>query len=284
MSAKSIVWVHPFGPSVASYRYRAAIPCEEVAKINGYTTAMQDGEADIVVFSKPSAEQFPIAQKAKADGAKIVVDLADDHFDHPVVGPIYREFVALADGLVTGSNVMRGRIYDYVKRDSVVLADPYEHDECAPHADGEEFLWFGHIRNFHEIQSVFPFMGQRRLRVVTGPQKIAGTIQWSEQAMKQVLALSNIVLLPTQKGAEYKSPNRLLNSIRAGCFPVCMAHPAYTEFRDVVWVGDFITGLKWVDVFRGDLNGLVEQAQDYIRDRYSPAAIGKQWADYLEAV
>ena len=284
MSAKSIVWVHPFGESVASYRYRAAIPCEEVGKINGYTTAMQDGEADIVVFSKPSAEQFTIAQQAKADGAKIIVDIADDHFGHSVVGPIYRAFVDIADGIVTGSDVMRGRIYDYVKRDSVVLNDPYEQEECAPHADGDEFLWFGHIRNFAEAQTAFPFMGDRRLRVVTGPQKIAGTIQWSPEVMKQAFPISNIVILPTQEGAEYKSPNRLLNSIRAGCFPVCMSHPAYREFRDFVWVGNFPTGLRWVDAFKDDLNGLVAKAQDYIRDKYSPSAIGKQWADYLESV
>lgn len=284
MSAKSIVWVHPFGPTIASYRYRASIPCEEVGKINGYTTAMQDGEADIVVFSKPSGEQIPIAEKAKADGAKIIVDFADDHFHHPVVGPIYHRFAELSDGIVTGSTVMRGRIYDYIKKDSVVIGDPYEQEECAPHANGEDFLWFGHIRNFGEAQGIFPYMGKRRLRVVTGPQKLSGTIQWTPHAMPKVFAVSNIVILPTQEGAEYKSPNRLLNSIRAGCFAVCMKHPAYQEFRDFVWVGDFVTGLRWVDVFKEDLNALVAKAQGYIRDRYSPAAIGKQWADYLESV
>ena len=284
MSAKSIVWVHPFGPTIASYRYRAAIPCEEVGKINGYTTAMQDGEADIVVFSKPSAEQIPVAEKAKADGAKIIVDFADDHFNHSVVGPIYRRFAELSDGIVTGSTVMRGRICDYIKRDSAVIQDPYEQEECAPHADGDDFLWFGHIRNFHEVQSIFHVMGKRKLRVVVGPQKLPGTIRWTPDCMPKVFAASNMVLLPTQEGAEYKSPNRLLNSIRAGCFPICMRHPAYTEFRKLVWVGHFVTGLRWVDVFRQDLNGLVAQAQDYIRDRYSPATIGKQWADYLESV
>lgn len=284
MSAKSIVWVHPFGPSVASYRYRAAIPCEEVGKINGYTTAMQDGEADIVVFSKPSEEQLPIAQKAKADGAKIIVDLADDHFGHSKVGPVYRQFVELSDGLITGSEVMRGRIYDYVKRDSVVLPDPYEQAECAPHANGDSLLWFGHIRNFNEVNIAAPMLQKRKLRVITGPQMFPGTIQWTPENMQAVFAQSNIVILPTQPGAEYKSPNRLLNAIRSGCFAVCMDHPAYREFRDYVWVGHFHTGLRWTDAFRADLNALVLRAQDYIRDRYSPAAIGAQWANYLESV
>ena len=284
MSAKNIVWVHPFGPTVASYRYRAEIPCAEVGKINGYTTAINNGEADIVVFSKPSAEQLPAAEKAKSDGAKIIVDLADDHFQHPEVGAVYRKFAELSDGIVTGSNIMRGRIYDYVKRDSVVMPDPYEQEECAPHAEGDDYLWFGHIRNFAEVQGVFHSMKNRRLRVVTGPQKIAGTIQWTPHVMPQVFAVSNIVILPTQEGAEYKSPNRLINSLRAGCFPICMTHPAYKEFRQFAWVGNFPTGLIWADAFKSDLNARVAAGQDYIRDRYSPAAIGKMWADYLESV
>ena len=35
MSDKNIVWVSRYGNTLASYRYRAQIPCQEVAKING---------------------------------------------------------------------------------------------------------------------------------------------------------------------------------------------------------------------------------------------------------
>lgn len=283
MSEKNIVWVHRLGESMASYRYRASIPAREVAKINGYKTSINDGEADIVVFSKPLNGDFEIAEKAKKEGAKIIVDVADDHFgDHE--REKYLKLIEIADGLVTASNVMRARIYDHTKRDSVAIPDPYEQDECAPHADGDMFLWFGHRRNFKELTSVLPVMGDRKLRVVTGPKETPNTIPWSPENMKKAFEMSNIVLLPTQRGNEYKSANRLINSIRAGCFPVCMNHPAYQEFKNLVWVGHFPTGLKWVDAFKSDLNGLVSVAQDYIRDRYSPQSIGKQWADYLESL
>lgn len=274
----NVVWVNRFGPQLASYRYRAEVPCTEVAKHNGFKTSINNGEADIVIYSKPFKEDLEAAKQAKADGAKVIADLGDDHFARD---PMYKEFAELADAIVCPTTTMRARIYDYVKKDAVVIPDPYEMEECAPHADGEFFLWFGHVGNFHELQMVMPFLGTRKLRVVSGPQQIPNTIQWSLPNLKAAFEQSNIVLLPTKSGAEHKSPNRLLNSIRAGCFPVCMLHPSYAEFRKMVWVGDFITGLKWVDSFKCDLDGLVSHAQDYIRDRYSPETVGKQWASFL---
>lgn len=281
MSAKSIVWVHRYGDNLASYRYRAKMPCDEVGKINGYTTAMNDGEADIVVFSKPNAEELPMARQAKADGAKIVVDFADDHFQRD---DTYTQFAEIADGIVCASNVMRGRIYDYVKRDSVAIPDPYEQEERAPHADGDNYLWFGHIGNFEELTKIMSVMGERKIRVVSGPQPIPGVITWSKENMVKAFEMSNIVVLPTKATSDFKSANRLINSIRAGCFAICMDHPAYREFRDFVWVGQFATGLKWTEHFRADLNDRILAGQAYVRKNYSPEAIGKQWANYLESV
>ena len=268
---------------MASYRYRAQIPCEEVGKINGFKTAMNDGEADIVVFSKPSSGDLDIARKAKADGAKIVFDASDDHFGDTRFENYY-EMAKLADHLVTPTPVMRARVYDYIKRDSVVIPDPYEFDEQTPHADGDNYLWFGHKANFEELKSVFKFLGSRKLRVVTGPRPPPQAIEWSPHNLSLALKASNIVILPTLRGSEYKTPNRLINAIRAGCFPICMTHPAYLEFKPMVWVGHFPTGLKWADAFKEDLNGLVREAQDYIHDRYSPKTIGETWAKFLENV
>jgi len=281
MSAKNVVWVHRFGDTLASYRYRAQIPCEQVAKINGYKTAMNDGEADIVVFSKPNADELPIARQAKADGAKIVVDFADDHFQRD---DTYHQFAEIADGIVCASDIMRGRIYDYVKRDSVSIPDPYEYEEVAPHADGDNYLWYGHVGNFPELISVMGVLGERKLRVVSGPQQIPNVIRWSKESMVKAFQVSNIVILPTRGAADFKSANRLINAIRSGCFAVCMAHPSYKEFKDFVWVGNFPTGLKWTEHFRSELNERVSAGQAYVRKKYSPEAIGALWANYLESV
>lgn len=283
MSAKSVLFLHRYGPGMASYRYRAQVPAEEVGKINGFRCGLNDaGDYDIVVVSKPAKEDLPLIEKVKRDGAKIVVDFADDHFQRDEA---YHEYAKLADEMVCGTDVMRGRIYDYTKRHAVAIGDPYEQEETEPHADGDRYIWFGHNTNLPDISRVARLLVGRKVLIATGPK--SGTSRpaiWGPEALGAALRASNIVLLPSRPGSEYKTPNRLLNAIRAGCFPICMAHPSYKEFNRHVWVGDFQTGLRWTDAYRGDLNGLVKAAQDYIRDRYSPEAIGRKWAEFLESV
>jgi hypothetical protein len=94
---------------------------------------------------------------------------------------------------------------------------------------------------------------------------------------------SQIVLLPTRAGVEYKSANRLVNAIRAGCFPVCGALPSYKEFRKVAWVGKFETGLQWAKAMKDELNDRVKEGQAYI-EKFSPESVGKLWEQALEAL
>jgi len=275
----NVVWVNRFGPNMASYRYRAETPANEVKK-HGINASINNGEADVVIYSKPWGEDLEKAKKAKSEGCKVIVDFCDDHFQRD---PTYKEFADLADGIVCPTPIMRARIYDYVKKDSVVIPDPYEMDECEPHADGDNYLWFGHMGNLKDILDVVQYLGDRKLRVVSGPQQIPSVIPWSPENLRDTMKVSNICLFPTKPGSEYKSPNRLINAFRAGLFPVCMTHPAYLEFKHFCWVGNLPTGLKWEKSFKKDLNDLVKAGQDYIRERYSPETIGKKWAEYLEA-
>lgn len=285
MSEKNVLFLHRFGPSLASYRYRAQTPFEQVAKHNGFKTGINaPGDYDIIVVGKPHPDDFPVVESAKKEGAKIVVDFCDDHFEGKQ-GEMYRRMAVLADHITTGSEVMRARLQRYIERDAAVIPDPYEQPELPPHADGDKFLWFGHRSNINEILNWRPHLKGRNVKVATGPKPVEDMpVVWGPEHLRIALSEANIVLLPTQEGAEYKTPNRLLNAIRAGCFPVCMRHPAYVEFRHHVWVGDFITGIKWTDCFKADLNEMVAAAQDYIRDKYSPETIGTKWAQFLESV
>ena len=94
------VFVHRNGPQFASYRYRAEIPAKAIgATVNG-------GEAHVLIFSKPTPDDVILAKESKADGLNIIFDVGDDHFNHAVWGPIYREMVGLADALVTPTENM----------------------------------------------------------------------------------------------------------------------------------------------------------------------------------
>lgn len=287
VSEKQVTWIHRYGDQLASYRYRAAMPAAEVGKINGFSCGVnREGDADIVVFTKASMDDVQAAKQLKSEGAVIVADFQDDNFSGQM-RPIYEEMSKIADHIVCPSVFMREKIQHEVGRWATVITDPYEFDEVEPHACGDHHLWFGHIRNFPELKLVMGAMGDRKLRVVTGPPQLAtvreipGVIMWSKENLRKAFKLSNIVILPTQPGAEHKTPNRLINAIRQGCFAVCMEHPAYREFRDFMWVGNFPTGLRWTEAFREELNDRVKRAQDYIRDRYSPETIGRYWADFL---
>lgn len=283
MSAKNVLFVHRYGPTFASYRYRSQIPAEQVAKHNGFKTGLNEpGDYDVIVLSKPCKEDLPLIEQVKAQGATIIGDFADDHFEGKKAEVFY-EIAGKCDYIVTATDVMRDRVHGYLKRDAVVISDPYEQDEKEPHADGDEFLWFGHQTNLPDLTAITPLLKGRSLKVVSGPRDIRGVIPWTPENMQAAFRQSNIVLLPTRPGAEFKSPNRLINSLRAGCFAVCAKHPSYFEFRDFVWVGNMPTGLKWTDAFKSELNTLVKAGQDYIRERYSPEKIGKQWAQLLEA-
>ena len=285
MTDVSIAWIHRLGPQAASYRYRAEMPAREVAKLNGFRCSLNEGTAGVLVFAKPLAPDLALAETAKAAGAKIVVDLADDHLTKKGVGSLYAAMAKLADAVVCPTAEMASRVHAVTGvLPHAVIPDPYEMPEVAPHAEGGNALWFGISSGLHDLDEIRGALKKFDLRVVTGPKVPEGAIQWTQDVLLRELMRANVVVIPTRQGAEYKTNNRLLNAIRGGTFPVVSMHPAHMEFRRFVWVGVIPTGLQWVRAFQSDLNALVAAAQDHIRVRYSPETIGAQWADFLGAL
>jgi hypothetical protein len=265
---RSVAFLHPGTPEMASFRYRTLIPAEQLkAKVN-----MTD--ADTVVIGKPV--HLDLVRQLKSEGRKIVADFCDDHFSHPTMGDLYHETAKIADFCVCPTEEMRKRI---PAQKVVVIPDPYEMEELEPHAFGENLLWFGHNAGLSAIGFKYA-----NLTVVTGPNINEGMIRWSPESLKAEMLKANIAIFPTAKGHEYKSPNRLVNALRMGLFPVCDRHPSYEEFKKFIWMTEVPTGIKWAREFKRELNDLVKQGQNYIRDRYSPEAIGAQWKEVLEAL
>lgn len=276
------VFVHRSGPSCASYRYRAAIPAEAIgATVNG-------GEAQVLIFSKPTPDDVAMAKQMKAEGIKIIADFGDDHFNHATWGPVYRDMIGLADAIVTPTENMAGRIQKYFEKTvDAVIPDPYEEALATPHANGaERFLWYGHQINLKELLPWMEYLKGMDLTVCTGENHHwkADYVRWSPEAQTEQLHRAHIVLIPTRKGTEYKSPNRLVNALRAGCFPICGDQlPSLFEFRRFAWVGNLTTGIKWAQAEKNHLNDLVAEGQAYI-EKFSPAAVGQQWRELIERV
>lgn len=275
------VFIQRLGPDSASFRYRSQMPAEYLgASVNG-------GEADVLIFTKPRPEDLGLAKEAKAEGITIVVDMVDDHFRHVLLGPVYADMVRLADCVIVPTENMSGRLYKYVGRHAdAIIPDPYEEPVCAPHANGAaRFLWFGHQVNIKDVRPIWPLIQDLDLTVVSGdlrnfPHEY---FKWSPEMQTQELQRAHVVLLPTRKGVEYKSPNRLVNAIRAGCFAICQDHPSYEPFKSFAWVGDFRAGLQWTQANADHLNDLVAAGQTWI-EQFAPEKVGEQWRQVLESV
>jgi len=282
--AVKISWIHSLGPGAASYRYRAQIPAEQVHRFTEIHCSLNAGVADVVVFAKPMPDDLQTIRMARNDGARVVVDFCDDHFDHPTLGPVYRDMAKQADIITCPTGTMGARIYAATGRESVTIGDPYEMPLIPPHADGPKTIWFGHQRNLPEITKWFKRIDMSNFMLVTGETtKVQGYIPWSVENLITALSEANTALLPVSEGGEYKSPNRLVNALRAGCFVVTKNVPAHKEFREFVWTGGLETGLKWFRAFESDLNDRVLAGQAYI-EKYSPERIGAQWAQLIASL
>lgn len=282
MSDYKAVFIHRSGPTLASYRYRAMIPAQAMgACLNGG----QEGHA--YIFSKPNPDDFLLAKQCKHEGVKVIVDIGDDHFNSPVWGPIYRELMALADCVVTPTPAMSDRMFKHVQRHAdVIIPDPYEEPHTPPHADGAKMLWHGHHGNMKDLRPWYDFLKNEDLTIVSNVvmEDHPKSVYWSPEVQTKAMQEANLVLIPTRKGVEYKSANRLVNAIRAGCFPICGGQVlSYREFRHMAWVGNFATGIQWAKYFHAELNALVAYGQQYI-EKFSPAAIGKQWQEVVDTV
>lgn len=276
------VFIHRMGPSFASYRYRAEIPATVLgASVNG-------GEGSVFIFSKPTPDDVVLAKECKAEGVKVVADLGDDHFRHPVWGPIYIEMARLADAIVTPTENMAGRIMKYLNlKVDGVIPDPYEEPFSPPHANHhvDNYIWFGHPANLKDLDPYWSFLKEMPLTIVTGqnPRKVFAYRPWSPEAQTDALQKAAIALLPIRKGVEYKSPNRVVNALRAGCWVVTDRHPSTHEFRRYIWTGNVMTGVKWAQHFHNELNDMVADAQLYI-EKFSPENVGTQWAQLLNSL
>lgn len=252
---------------MASFRYRAQIP----AQVMG--AGVNSGEADIVIFSKPVKGDLEIAQTAKKDGAKVIVDYCDAHFNDQ----LYLDMLGIADLVTCASKEMQG-IIKGLGRDSEVINDPYEFGLHDPHANGAKYLWFGHQLNLGEI---IPLIGKISLEVVTGPNNaIKGYVPWSVDNLSNALERSNIVLIPD--GKKTRSNNRMVNAIAAGCF--VMGGKQLNEWRRFVFSGPLHHGFQFANCFKDELNDLVKEGQDYVYKNHSPEVIGKKWEELCASI
>lgn len=249
-----------YGESLASSRLRARIPQEELAKVGVHPGA------DVLVYGK----HFLDFKQIDPFGCRIF-DICDDHFRHKDLRSYYMEHAERADALTCNSVIMQARIREETGRTATVIAEPYESWERFPRV-GDSLVWFGHQSNLCDLHRVAPKL-KHPLVVLSNAE---GTMQWTMDAFDRVMDSPSIVIIPTGKSLA-KSENRMVESIRRGKY-VCAEHlPAYEPFSCFFPLGDIHDHVEWVLNNIEQAKERVRRAQSFIRFKYSPAAIARQW-------
>lgn len=263
-------FIHCGDERSASYRYRAAIPAQELG------LALNDKDAGILIFAKPQPDELLMIGKAKARGAKIIVDFCDDHLEwlH------YQEALRMADAVTCPTPEMAAVIAGYGKH-ATVIPDPYEYPEVAPHVRWKgRLLWFGywHETNKASLERILPQLRGEDLRIVSN---FEGSIPWSYRTMLQEFARADIVVLPATE--VWKSPNRAVEAIRQGCYVVAEPHPSINDIPGI-WIGNIREGIEWTQKHSKEANQRLSGAQRYVADKYAPRTLASAWKTLIQSL
>lgn len=257
----NISFCHYANEKMASYRYRALIPSLEIgAKIN-------NPDAEVMIFSKPIDQDIGHISRAKMLGKTVIADFCDMHFHLDY----YRIILRQADAVTCPTQWFADYLSQEYGIEAVVVPDPYEFDELAPHCNDDKLLWFGHAMNVDGLQRVLPQLEGHPLAIVSN---LEGATPWSKEAMLSAFSKADMVVMP--ETAPYKSPNRTIESIRQGCFVVAEPHPSINDIPGI-WIGNIKEGIEWAQQNLSEANERTRLAQDYIRNAYSPATQANAW-------
>lgn len=249
-----------FGDHIASSRLRAIIPQKELAKYG-----VKQG-FDALVYGK-----HIITKKQTRRFKKRIFDICDDHFQNEYLGDYYRSHCEDADAITCNSDTMARIIKTHTGRDSTVIPDPYEAPE-KPAGVGDGYLWFGHETNLPDVE---PYAWITKYQ--TGAE-------WTLEGQRKAIQSCAAVVIPTNLNRPAKSANRLIEAVRNGRFVIAGYLPAYHEFSPYMYIGDIEEGRGWFERHTEEAIKRVRNCQDYIRERYSPETIAKQWLEVLERV
>lgn len=253
-----------FSPEIASSRLRAAIPQRELER-----RGIQQGR-DVLVYGKHflSFEQI-------APFKKKIYDICDDHFGTPELRDYYLSHAEQADALTCNSEVMRQRIKEETGREATIIREPYESPERQP-GIGPKLLWFGHASNLGDLNRLIPHLKHPLLALSNHPD----AVQWTPESFSAAITEPCIVIIPTGKSMA-KSENRMVEAIRRGRY-VCAEHlPAYEPFQRFFHLGDILGHIDYALEIPERAIAAIREAQDYIRDRYSPATVADQWLEVI---
>lgn len=253
------------GAQIASSRLRARIPQEELGKLG-----IPPGN-DVLIYGK-----HVVSEQQTTFFKKLVFDICDDHFSNPDLRAYYIRHSQMANVITCNSEVMKQRIKEETGRDAIIVKEPYECSETEPDI-GPLLLWFGHKSNLKDLERIAPRL-KHDLMVLTNHDDYP---EWTPENFKEAISTPCMVIIPTGK-SQAKSENRMVESIRSGRYVCAEYLPAYEPFSCFFPLGDIPESIERALSNPQDSIERIRAAQDYIRDRYSPQTIARQWLEVLK--
>ena len=261
-----VSFAHYGNESMASYRYRAQIPAQQLG------ASINDPTADVIIFAKPIDQDVPHVVKAQQKGKKVIADFCDMHFHLKH----YEVILKAADAVTVPTQWFADYIREEYGIEAYVVPDPFEFEEKEPHCNGDKLLWYGQAMNFDSLERIARDIQGHPLAIVSNME---GCIPWSLEEMVKQFAIADIVLMP--ETSPYKSPNRTIEAIRQGCFVVAEPHPAINDIPGI-WIGNIGKGIAWAQQNLSEANERTKLAQAFVQNKYSPQTQANAWRTVIQ--
>lgn len=202
-----------------------------------------------------------------------VFDICDDwfgreHDEH------YRRMVARC-AVVTSSEGLAEIVSRETGKFATYIPEPWELPEGQIKEPSSDplVLWFGHSSNLSTLHGLSGF----RLLIVTNAVG-KGIIPYSPENLRRALEFCDCVIIPQTK--EWKSANRMVESLRAGRFVIASDIPSYRGFDQ--YLGDIQEGVEWVRANVGRITTRIISGQSAISS-FHPDLIGERWLNFISA-
>ena len=307
-------------PAVASFRYRVLTPISVLGG-RGHAVELYDDTRfdryEAVLFSKAyKAEDRELAERLRAAGKRVLLDLCDDHFYNPQNLPKYRKaredllaMIALCDQVVCSTPVLARAVQRHAKltRAPAVAPDVYEQAKVAvgpptPPGEPARLLWFGRhgspnapagmedlllIREpLARAHALRPFevvvcsdSEARHAELFADFPVPTRYVAWTPDSFAAELARCDAVLIPLSDNpfVAAKTHNRLSLALSAGAPVIADRLDSYEEFAPFCWIGDWEGGLRAVLLQPEQARARAAAARPYLEARWSAEAVAPLW-------
>jgi len=310
--------------SIASVRYRTEAPVTMLGS-RGHDAEIFAPERsafyDVIVFSKTySADDRALAKAARQRGARVVLDLCDNHFYNPYDLPRYRrardeilEMISLSDRVVCTTEALAavvrhetgGAVAPVVVGDVAERLKPRRPPR--PAGSALRLLWFGShgspnapsgLSDVLTIREELEALAARtpvelticsnsaeKYEELIAPLRVQTRyIEWSTDGFPRVLGRADAAILPLTVNpfTACKSHNRLTSALYAGLPTLATGIESYCEFGAYCTLDDWSGGFVALTENLQDERRRALTSRDQIDSAWSPEALAPVWEQALD--